>query len=43
MLKRVRLISRPPEHAASVAPEVKLAIIVKFINAFQTKMGYTTD
>ncbi|HPO15873.1 MAG TPA: hypothetical protein PLI09_20695 [Candidatus Hydrogenedentes bacterium] len=42
-MRRLRPISRSPEHGASVAPEVKLTIIVKFIDAFQTKMGYETS
>lgn len=40
-MKRVRMISRFPEHAATAAPEVKLAFIIAVLQAsiplFQNK------
>ncbi len=39
-MKRLRPITKTPKTAASVAPEVKLTIIVEFIDIFQQKMGY---
>ncbi len=42
-MKRLKAVSKPPVHAASsVAPEVKLTIIVQFIDAYRVKLGYTT-
>lgn len=38
-MKRLRPITKTPKVAASVAPEVKLTIIVQFIDAYQQKMS----
>ena len=36
-MKRLKLVSKTPVHAESVAPEVKLTVIIQFITAYQRK------
>lgn len=43
-MKRLKAVSKAPVHlASSVAPEVKLTIIVQVVDAYNTKMGYSTS
>jgi hypothetical protein len=39
-MKRLKMVSKPPVHAeSSVAPEVKLTIIIQFVTAYQRKIA----